>query len=100
MLQRGRLWPVGAFQDPGLPKCPDSSVKTAALGAAGPAARGDVDDLIRNKRVRSIELRASKQRRKLGPLDIATPGAVFENIAASGTYSASWKVKLTRIPRR
>jgi hypothetical protein len=99
LVVRGRLQVTGGFyrDDKGTP-CGDPSLYTGAIGYAGPASRRDVDDLIRSKRVRSIELTAKKTT-KFGLDDLREPGANTRLLAASGTGKASWRVKLTRLPR-
>ena len=97
---RGRLSLLGSFDPAGandpIP-CPDPTAISGVAGRAGAAARRGVDDLIRNKRVRSIELGASVRNRKLKPKEVLVPGEGTDLISAGGDYDAMWKVKLTRI---
>jgi hypothetical protein len=100
-VQRGRLSLLGGFDPAGEPDpigCPDPSGVSVAATVAGPAARRDVDDLIRSKRVRSIELGASVKNKKLTAKELGAPGAGTDLRSAGGDYDAMWKVKLTRIP--
>ncbi len=59
-------------------------------------ARRDVNTLIANKGVRSIELVATKNE-KFGMDDLTDFGANTTLLTASGQGAASWRVKLTRI---
>ena len=57
----GRLGLLTAFEragNPSTPLCPDPTA-VSVTGSKPTPARRDVDDLIRNRRVRSIELSAS-----------------------------------------
>jgi hypothetical protein len=101
-VQRGRLALFGAFDPAGEPDpigCPDPSGISVAASAAGPATRRDVDDLIRSKRVRSIELGASVKNKKLTVKELGAPAEGTDLISAGGDYDARWKIKLTRIYR-
>jgi hypothetical protein len=99
-VQRERLALLTAFEragNPSTPLCPDPTAVSVS-GSKPTPARRHVDDLIRNKRVRSIELSASVA-------DVAIPGKKLnlptggtDLLSGSGNYDARWKVKLTRIP--
>ena len=96
LVMRGRLQLTGGFSRRDKKPCPDPSLYTGLPGYAGRASRRDVDALIANKRVRSIELSASN-RDRFGLKDLSSFGANSDVLEASGTGAASWKVKLTRI---
>jgi hypothetical protein len=70
---------------------------SVAASAAGPAKRRDVLDLIRSKRVRSIEPGASVTNKKLTSKELGAPGEGTDLRSAGGDYDALWKVKLMRI---
>ena len=100
IVDRGRLALLAYFDPAGSPDpigCPDPSGVSVAASAAGPAKRRDVLDLIRSKRVRSIELGASVKNKKLTPKELGAPGEGTDLRSAGGDYDALWKVKLTRI---
>ena len=99
LVARGRLYLLGGFYRDGGNRvaCPDPTYYTGAVHGGGPQGRGDLDRLIRNPRVRSIQLSVSRTRR-FGLADFRDPaGANTRALAGSGTGKARWSVKLTRI---
>jgi hypothetical protein len=92
----GRLNLTGGFYRRDKKACADPSLYTGALGFGGRPKQGDVNDLIVNKRVRSIELSASDST-KFGVKDLSDFGANSKGLTGSGKGTASWHVKLTRI---
>jgi hypothetical protein len=96
LVQRGRLNLTGGFYRRDKKTCGDPSVYTGVLGFGGRPARNDVNGLIVNKRVRSIELSASDTT-KFGLKNLASFGANSETIGAAGTGKARWSAKLTRL---
>lgn len=95
----GRLSLTGGLYEPAeRPRCPDASGYTGGIGYAGPArSRKDVDKLIQNPRVRSIELGASAKNKSLEG-DVS-PSPAFNLRSSSGTGTARWSVKLTRVKK-
>ena len=96
LVLRGRLNLTGGFYRRDKRSCADPSLYTGALGFGGRPRRGDVDDLIMNKRVRSIELSASDTT-VFTAKNLSDFGANSKTIAGSGKGVARWSVKLTRI---
>ena len=101
-IVRGRLAPAGAFTgagggDPFDGACPDLTARTGIVWATPSPQRRDVDKLITNKRVRSIELSSGPSYvRETIPFDqLLFPGG--ENWAGGGEYEVLWTVKLTRV---
>jgi hypothetical protein len=96
----GRLGLLGAFDPAGADDpvpCPDPTALSGVVSPAGAARRRNVDDLIRNRRVRSIELGASVKNKALGPEDMSLAGGGLSMLSAGGDYDAMWSVKLTRV---
>ena len=96
----GRLGLITAFEragDPRTPLCSDPTAVSVTGSKASPARR-DVDDLIRNKRVRSIELSASVKDKNIPGRSLNLPTGGTDLLSGNGNYDARWKVKLTRIP--
>jgi hypothetical protein len=95
----GRLALLTAFERAGKPTTPLCSDPTgvSVTGSKPRPARRHVDDLIRNKRVRSIELQASVADKSIpgAKLNLATGGT--DLLSGGGNYDAMWKIKLTRI---
>jgi hypothetical protein len=97
LVLRGRLTLTGGFYRRDMTKtCADPSAYTGVVGFGGRPARRDVNRLITNKRVRSIELGASDTT-AFTPKHLMSFGANSETIAGSGTGKARWRVKLTRL---
>jgi hypothetical protein len=101
-IARGRIAPFGAFTgkdggDPYDAACPDQSLKTAVIEAVPSPQRSDVDKLIQNKNVRSIQLNSGKNYfgGQLTADDLAFPGG--ENQAGEGGWDGRWTLKLTRV---
>jgi hypothetical protein len=92
----GRLTLTGGFYRRDKKSCADPSLYTGALGFGGRPRRNDVNDLIANRRVRSIELSASDTT-KFGLRDLSDFGANSQILKASGDGKASWTVKLVRM---
>ena len=92
----GRLQLTGGFYGRYSGACVDPSLYTGVLGFGGRPNRRDVNDLIINKRVRSIELGASDTT-KFTCRNLSDFGANSECLLGSGRGTASWHVKLTRI---
>jgi hypothetical protein len=96
LVLKGRLNLTGGFYRRDNKACSDPSGYTGALGFGGRPGRRDVNDLITNKRVRSIELSASDS-------DVFTAeklssfGANSETLVGEGKGKARWSVKLTRL---
>ena len=97
----GRLSLLTAFERAGNPSTPLCSDPTAVsvTGSKPTPKRRDVDDLIRNKRVRSIELTASVVDKKIAGKDLNLPLGGSTLLSGGGNYDAKWRVKLTRIYR-
>ena len=99
MVIRGRLYLIGGFyyRDP-KQICGDPTSYTGVLGVAGPVrSRKDVDDRITSKRTKSIKL-TSRRTQKFTAKDFEDPfGANTRALAGSGSGTARWTVKLTRI---
>jgi hypothetical protein len=97
---RGRIGLAGAFSEGGTP-CQDQSLMTGVFGHGGTPARRDVDDLIRNRRVRSIELRSSRRGSHSADTLAGIPSGTClggcTNLEGSGRWMARWRIKLTRI---
>ena len=97
----GRLALLTAFEragSPDVPLCPDPTA-VSVTGAKPTPRRRDVDDLIRNKRVRSIELTASIVDKNISGKNLNLPTGGTTLLSGGGNYDAKWKVKLTRIYR-
>ncbi|MDX6586450.1 MAG: hypothetical protein QOI31_923, partial [Solirubrobacterales bacterium] len=92
----GRMNLTGGFYNPDYDACYDPSLYTGVLGFGGRPRRSDVNKLIVNKRVRSIELDASDST-KFSCKRLADFGANSDCVEGFGSGSASWHVKLTRI---
>ena len=93
---RGRLTLTGAFTRRDKLACADASLYTGGVGYGGRPARRDVNELIANRRVRSIELVAT-DKGPFGMKDLSDFGANTTLLTASGRGNARWRVKLTRI---
>ena len=93
---KGRLNLTGGFYRRDKQACSDPSLYTGVLGYGGRPSRRDVNDLIANKRVRSIELSASHTD-TFTAKNLSSFGAATETIFGSGKGKARWNVKLTRI---
>jgi hypothetical protein len=96
LVIRGRLNLTGGFYRRDKKACADPSLYTGVLGFGGKPKRSDVNKLIVNKRVRSIEL-SSSDRTVFGVKNLSDFGANSKGLEGSGTGSARWHVKLTRI---
>ena len=94
---RGRLTLFGAFQRKDKKTCADASLYSGLIAKAGQPKRKDVNTLLMNKRVRSIELSASLKTDPFGLKDLSDFGANTILQKASGKGNANWRVKLTRI---
>jgi hypothetical protein len=97
----GRLSLLTAFEragSPDVPLCPDPTA-VSVTGAKPTPRRRDVDDLIRNKRVRSIELAASLVDKNIAGKNLNLPTGGTTLLSGGGNYDARWNVKLTRIYR-
>lgn len=95
----GRLALLTAFEragNPGTPLCPDPTA-VSVTGSKPTPKRRDVDDLIRNKRVRSIELTASVLDKNIRGSQLNLPTGGTDLLSGGGNYDARWKVKLTRV---
>jgi len=95
----GRLGLVTAFEragNPTAPLCPDPTAMSVT-GSKPVPKRRDVDDLIRNKRVRSIELTASVVDKNIAGKNLNLPLGSSTLLSGGGNYDAKWSVKLTRI---
>jgi hypothetical protein len=92
----GRLTLTGGFYRGDQKSCADPSLYTGVLGFGGRPSRRDVNTLIANKRVRSIELSASDTT-KFGLKNLSDFGANSKLLKGSGNGSASWRVKLVRM---
>jgi hypothetical protein len=97
----GRLSLLTAFERAGHPSTPLCSDPTAVsvTGSKPTPRRRDVDDLIKNKRVRSIELTASLKDRAIPASSLNLPTGGTSLLSGVGNFDAQWKVKLTRIMR-
>lgn len=85
----GRMNLTGGFYNRINAACADPSLYTGLLRFGGRPKRNDVNDLIANKRVRSIDLTAS---------DTTVFGVKnLSDFGGSGKGNASWHVKLTRM---
>jgi len=96
LVQKGRLILTGGFYRRDKKACSDPSLYTGVLGEGGRPARRDVNDLITNKRVRSIELSASDSD-VFTEKNLSSFGANSETVFGSGKGVARWSVKLTRL---
>jgi hypothetical protein len=96
LVLRGRLTLTGGFYRRDKRSCADPSLYTGVLGFGGRPKRADVNDLIVNKRVRSIDLSALDST-KFSCKNLSDFGANSKCVDGSGTGKASWHVKLTRI---
>jgi hypothetical protein len=94
---KGRLNLTGGFYRRDKKSCSDPSGYTGVLGFGGRPARRDVNDLITNKRVRSIELSASDPSNVFTAKNLSSFGANSETVFGSGKGVARWSVKLTRL---
>ncbi|MEA2408667.1 MAG: hypothetical protein QOE69_2786 [Thermoleophilaceae bacterium] len=92
----GRLNLTGGFYRRDKRSCSDPSLYTGLLGFGGRPKRNDVNALIMNKRVRSIEL-SSSDTTKFTRKNLSDFGANSETVAGSGEGRARWSVKLTRL---
>lgn len=93
----GRLTLTGGFYRRDGKGCADPSLYTGVLGFGGRPARRDVNTLIANKRVRSIELSASDTT-PFGLKNLSDFGGNSKLLAGSGKGEARWSVKLVRVP--
>ena len=96
LVQKGRLILTGGFYRRDKKACSDPSLYTGVLGEGGRPARRDVNDLITNKRVRSIELSACDSD-VFTEKNLSSFGANSETVFGSGKGVARWSVKLTRL---
>ena len=96
LVLKGRLSLTGGFYRRDKKACSDPSGYTGVLGFGGRPGRRDVNDLITNKRVRSIELSASDSD-TFTAKKLSSFGANSETIFGAGKGSARWHVKLTRL---
>ena len=96
LVLKGRLNLTGGFYRRDGKACSDPSGYTGVLGFGGRPARKDVNDLIVNKRVRSIELSASDSD-TFTAKKLSSFGANSETLVGEGKGKARWNVKLTRI---
>jgi hypothetical protein len=87
---------TGGFYNRINAACADPSLYTGVLGFAGRPKRNDVNDLIVNKRVRSIELSAFDST-KFTCKNLSDFGANSQCVEGYGKGTASWHVKLTRM---
>jgi hypothetical protein len=97
----GRLGLLTAFEragNPAAPLCPDPTAMSVT-GSKPVPKRRDVDDLIRNRRVRSIELTASVVDKAIAGENLNLPLGSATLLSGGGNYDAKWSVKLTRIYR-
>jgi hypothetical protein len=92
----GRLNLTGGFYRRDKKACADPSLFTGLLGLGGRPARRDVNKLIANKRVRSIELAASDST-TFTAKNLSDFGANSQTLFGQGKGKARWSVKLTRI---
>lgn len=95
----GRLGLLTAFEragNPAAPLCPDPTA-VSVTGSKPTPKRRDVDDLIRNKRVRSIDLTASLADKDIAGKNLNLPLGSSTLLSGGGNYDAKWRVKLTRI---
>jgi hypothetical protein len=95
----GRLGLLTAFERAGIPAaplCPDPTA-VSVTGSKPTPKRRDVDDLIRNKRVHTIELTASLVDKNIAGKDLNLPLGSSTLLSGGGNYDAKWSVKLTRI---
>jgi len=95
----GRLGLLTAFEragNPAAPLCPDPTA-VSVTGSKPTPKRRDVDDLIRNKRVRSIDLTASLVDKNIAGKNLLLPLGSSTLLSGGGNYDAKWHVKLTRI---
>jgi hypothetical protein len=92
----GRLRLTGGFYPRDKKTCADPSLYTGVLGFGGRPKRNDVNTLITNKRVRSIELSASDTT-KFGVKNLSDFGCNSKGLSGSGEGKATWRVKLTRV---
>jgi len=97
----GRLSLLTAFERAGHPSTPLCSDPTAVsvTGSKPAPRRRDVDDLIKNKRVRSIELTASLKDKAIPAKSLNLPTGGTTLLSGGGNFDAQWHVKLTRIMR-
>jgi len=94
---RGKLFMVGGFyRDQTTFNCPDPTYYTGVVSTKSNQRR-DVDDLIRDKRVRSIELSGSRDEIfHVG--DFEDPaGANTVALSGSGEGEHRWSIKLVRV---
>jgi len=96
LVQRGKLVLTGGFYRKDKKACADPSIYTGVVGVAGRPRRNDLNKLIPNKRVRSIELSAATNT-VFTAKNLSDFGANTKILTGSGKGKASWKVKLTRI---
>jgi hypothetical protein len=95
----GRLGLLTAFEragNPTAPLCPDPTA-VSVTGSKPTPKRRDVDDLIRNKRVRTIDLTASVVDKNIAGKNLNLPLGSSTLLSGGGNYDARWRVKLTRI---
>jgi hypothetical protein len=95
----GRLALLTAFEragNPSTPLCPDPTA-VSVTGSKPRPARRHVDDLIRDKRVRSIELQASVVDKNIRGANLNLPTGGTDLLSGGGNFDARWKIKLTRI---
>jgi hypothetical protein len=96
LVQKGRLILTGGFYRRDKRACSDPSGYTGVVGLGGRPARRDVNDLITNKRVRSIQLSAS-DKDVFTAKKLSSFGANSETVFGSGKGVARWSVTLTRL---
>lgn len=99
MVIGGRLGLLAAFDPAGSPDPVPCSDPTgiSVVGATVAPKRRNVDDLIRNRRVRSIELAAQSELGKVGKSKMSAPSSGENFLSGEGIYDANLKIKLTRI---
>lgn len=101
LVAGGRLGLLTAFEragNPSTPLCPDPTAVSVTGSKPTPPRRG-VGDLIRDRRVRSIDLTASVKDRAIRGSALNLPTGGTDLISGGGNYDARWRVKLTRIMR-
>jgi hypothetical protein len=96
LVQRGKLVLTGGFYRKDKKACADPSLYTGVVGFGGKPRRNDLNKLIPNKRVRSIELSAANDT-VFTAKTLSDFGANTASLTGSGKGKASWKVKLTRV---
>lgn len=99
----GRMLAIGGFYppNPATKRCPDPSMYTASVSYAGHLPRSDLDTLIHNRRVRTIQLATPRRRRAFGPANLTAFATNFGSytriLSGGGSGMSRWSIKLTRI---